>query len=210
MIEVKYFNIKDLDETLMEMYLKKLPDFMHQEINRYQILNDRKTRLIARLMIKQYIQEKKYSARIEDWQKGEHEKPFIPNGPEFNITHSGEIVAVAFSDQPIGIDIERIKEIEIEGLSAYLHNEEKEYILKAKNKQDIFFTIWSKKEAYLKATTKGIIHELAATSVIGENIINNNQYWYFKELVIHPSYKCFICSKYYSNNIFIQEYSLKN
>jgi len=126
------------------------------------------------------------------------------------ITHSDEIVVAAFSDQAIGIDIERMKATDIEGLSSYLHHEEKAYILSSFNKQDVFFTIWAKKEAYLKATGKGIAHELTTLSVIENNIINNHQHWYFRELHIHPSYKCFICSKYYSSNIFIQEYSLKN
>ncbi len=55
MIEVRYFNIKNLDEVLMDKYVEELPDFMLQEINRYKIENDRKTRLIARLTIKEYL-----------------------------------------------------------------------------------------------------------------------------------------------------------
>ncbi len=206
MIEVKYCNIKHLDEVLIDKYLEELPDFMLQEINRYKIANDRKTRLIARLMIKEYLQKKKYAARLANWQKGENGKPFITNGPEFNITHSDEMVAVAFSDCPIGIDIEKTHEVDIEALSSYLHTEEKAYILTSKNKQDAFFTIWAKKEAYLKAAAKGIAHELAAISVIENNIINNHQHWYFKQLYIDPFYKSFICSTNEINNIIPCQY----
>ena len=39
---------------------------------------------------------------------GEHGKPYIPGGPHFSLTHSGTLAALAVSDTPVGLDIEKI------------------------------------------------------------------------------------------------------
>ena len=39
---------------------------------------------------------------------GEHGKPCIPGGPHFSLTHSGTLAALAVSDTPVGLDIEKI------------------------------------------------------------------------------------------------------
>lgn len=61
MIEVGYYNINNLNNVFIQRHLIELPDFMQQEIIRYKMPNDQQTQLIARLMIKQCIQKKKYN-----------------------------------------------------------------------------------------------------------------------------------------------------
>lgn len=61
MIEVWYCNINNLNNVFIQRHLIELPDFMQQEIIRCKMPNDQQTKLIARLMIKQCIQQKKYN-----------------------------------------------------------------------------------------------------------------------------------------------------
>lgn len=208
MIDVRHCHIHHFKNDLFEKYLTSLPAFMQQDICRYKMLKDRQSRLLARLMIQQYLQEKKYDGTLDSWQKTIDEKPFIANGPAFNITHSGDIVAVAFSDQSIGIDIEKISDVDVQGLSTYLHHQEKIYIDRASDKQDAFFTIWAKKEAYLKATGKGIASGLSKMSVVEDIVSGDSEHWYLREIVLDQAYKCYVCAPNVVHVVNVQPYTI--
>lgn len=206
MIDIRHCHIHHFKNNFFEKHLAALPTFMQQDVCRYKMLKDRQSRLLARLMIKQYLQENKYDATLYNWKKTMNEKPFILNGPAFNITHSGDRVVVAFSKQSIGIDIEEINDVDVQGLSTYLHHQEKIYIDTAPHKQDAFFTIWSKKEAYLKATGKGISSGLSKISVVGEVVFDNSKHWHLREIFLDPAYKCYVCIPNTIYTINIQSY----
>jgi len=87
-------------------------------------------------------------------------KPFLPTYPDtyFNITHSGDFAAIAISNRPIGIDIEFIdlnydfKEI----LTSIFNKDEIKFINNSDYKSLSFYTLWTRKEAFVKALGKGI------------------------------------------------------
>lgn len=208
MIDIRHCHIHHFKNDFFEKYLTRLPAFMQQDICRYKMSKDRQSRLLARLMIKQYLQEKKYDGTLDNWQKTINKKPFILNGPAFNITHSEDRVAVAFSNQSIGIDIEKKTDVDVQGLSTYLHHQEKIYIDGASDKQDAFFTIWAKKEAYLKATGKGIASSLSKISVVEDIVFENREHWYLQEIILDRAYKCYVCAPDIIRNVNIQTYNI--
>ena len=75
-------------------------------------------------------------------------KPYIKTHPEFhfNISHTAGAVAVAFGDSPIGVDIEKIRKVDMRVAKRFFTESEKETI---KTEAD-FFKVWTKKEAYIK------------------------------------------------------------
>ena len=82
-------------------------------------------------------------------------KPYISNKKYqniyFNISHSHDFAICAFSNKKIGVDIEKIREVNIQIINTIATNKEKEYILS--NKKLIYerlFTIFTLKEAYFK------------------------------------------------------------
>ena len=92
----------------------------------------------------------------------EYGAPFIEEGPYFSISHCKSGIAVAVSDQPIGIDIETIRPLKIELVKKTMNPIEQEVIL-ANTQPDWAFTrLWTKKEAFLKLKGTGIISELHA------------------------------------------------
>ena len=56
--------------------------------------------------------------RIE-YCKTENGKPYIKNYPDyhFNISHSNGAVAIAFSDYPVGVDIEKIRKADMKRIT---------------------------------------------------------------------------------------------
>lgn len=92
----------------------------------------------------------------------ERGKPYFPNlqGLHFSVSHSGEVFACAFSDAPVGIDIQEKKPREGEAdrcrnvAKRFFHPDE----IDALDADTVraFYAIWTAKEAYVKLTGQGI------------------------------------------------------
>ncbi len=76
----------------------------------------------------------------------------IPVG--ISVTHSSGVVAVGvFPTEPVGIDMEKIEEAYPERVAdRFFKSEEKEKLHSAKD----FYTIWCRKESFVKMTGEGI------------------------------------------------------
>lgn len=85
-------------------------------------------------------------------------KPYVENvNVHFSIAHSYNLVLCAVSDTPVGIDAEKIRQVNTDIAKKYFAQKEREYVLENKNKDTIrFFEIWTKKEAYVKMLGTGI------------------------------------------------------
>jgi 4'-phosphopantetheinyl transferase len=83
---------------------------------------------------------------------------------DFNISHSGDYVLVGITDQGrIGVDIEQINpKIEIAEISEMVFSPSEQQLVG--NDLSRFYTMWSKKEAYLKASGKGFFEQYQNTS----------------------------------------------
>lgn len=91
-------------------------------------------------------------------------KPYLPDYPEihFNISHSGEVLLVAISAMgTVGIDIEQAKtqRRDFSGLVAkcFAESEIKYWnALPEDEKTSEFYRFWTRKEAFVKATGRGL------------------------------------------------------
>lgn len=86
---------------------------------------------------------------------GVNNKPYFKNYPEvrFSLSHSGDYVLLAMSHTEVGIDIEKIRELDFKALA------ERHYTggeLKKAATLDGYFKVWTAKEAYLKLTAEGL------------------------------------------------------
>jgi 4'-phosphopantetheinyl transferase len=189
-----YYNINDFPIQVFDAVLLSFPEKIAAEITRYRIENDRKSRLIARLLVQKYVLGKTNSWNWENWKKQENHKPKIDQGPFFNISHSGNIVIVGFSEKSeVGVDIEEIKEIDVASMVNHFHPDEIEYLKKNRNDKELFYMIWTKKEAFLKACGTGIVKGLDHVSVLTDTLFYEGN-WNVKNIDIAPDYKCAICS----------------
>lgn len=97
-------------------------------------------------------------------------KPFLPGGPSFNQSHSEDrlMIAVAGSGR-LGVDIEERRTVRLmlgiadknfaRDEAARLH------AAPADERRRLFFRIWTRKEAFLKALGVGLTHPLRSFSV---------------------------------------------
>lgn len=102
--------------------------------------------------------------------KGAHGKPSFENLRDFhfNISHSGELQVIAVSDQPIGVDIEKLKTVNLNIANRFC-KDELDYITERDSNYRLL-EIWTKKEAYLKYLGEGLHGGLKSFSVFKTDI----------------------------------------
>jgi len=89
-----------------------------------------------------------------------NKKPYLASHPwlYFNVSHSEDFAIIAISRNKVGIDIENISEnFDYSNLLAIIFDDnEIVEIENAVNKKQAFYTLWTRKEAFVKALGKGI------------------------------------------------------
>lgn len=110
-----------------------------------------------------------HPARIR-FRYGEHGKPFLTGGPVFNQSHSSERVMIGVAaDGRLGIDIEKIRTVRLMAEIARKNLAPDESALfrrtPDRDRQRMFFRIWTCKEAFLKALGVGLTEPLRSFSV---------------------------------------------
>ena len=81
-------------------------------------------------------------------------KPFFEDYPEFhfNISHCEDLIAVAISRKPVGVDIEVLRDVNLEIAGRFFSEKETRF---SKTCRD-FLYVWTRKEAFLKKTGEGL------------------------------------------------------
>lgn len=167
-----------LDEQ--ETYWNTLTPDERQRANRFHFDRDRRRYLVARGTLRKllggYLGCEPSSLHFAYGAQG---KPYLASAPDmpkldsqtlhFNITHSAESALLAFAYQEVGIDIEVIAEnvdIELIAPSVFSPSELVAWqALPASEKRSAFFSLWTRKEALVKAFGRGIGYPLTEVSV---------------------------------------------
>lgn len=110
----------------------------------------------------------------------EHGKPYFADHPDwhFSISHSGDFAVCALDDVPIGVDLEQHRPLDTERLA-------KRYLgISEPLTREKFFSLWTKKESYLKAVGIGLsgLHT------------EPDDGWHFKEYPL-KGYSLTVCSQ---------------
>lgn len=157
---------------IRKYYGQLLSDEEKIKANRFRLLADIERFSTARVILKLLLKNLS-GACIDEivLELSKNGKPSFRN-VEFNLTHSGEYVLIAISNKPVGIDIE-IPENNFDFSTILAHSfgsDEINYINKSDDRRECFLTLWTRKEALLKATGEGLIDDLPTISVLNNTI----------------------------------------
>lgn len=176
-----------------------------EKIKRFYKPEDSMRSLFAELIVRKTICEKFNipNSEVEFW-ANEFGKPFLAGTIDFNfnVSHSSEWIVCAVGNRPLGVDIEKIKEIEIEDMVKYFFsNQELETIKKISDgdKIEYFYELWTLKESYVKAIGKGLYIPLNSLTLRIEDNIKlyegkTPRNCSFRQFDFDSSYKMAICS----------------
>lgn len=164
-------------------YTGFLSAYRMEKTKRLKSEKDKKLSVLAEIMLARFL------GRKPNYNIDKNGKP-CGEEIEFNFSHSGDYAVCAVSDLPVGVDIEKIRPVNLEIAKKFCKSEY-ENILNSKNPNDTFFEYWVKKESYLKACGMGI--------KAGLGNFNTDK---MSEFIMYDKikgYKLCVCSKEYAD-----------
>ena len=146
-----------------------LTDQDRQRAARFRQPGDRHNFVLGRTMV-HYLVGSDDDPVAHAFSIGPYGKPYLPGAPAYNLSHSGRWVACAVSrDEPIGIDVETFAHLRDyrDLVPDITHPGERHCIEQAPSEQRLalFKRCWTRKEAVLKATGKGLSDGLQGIDV---------------------------------------------
>jgi len=159
MIQLRYTKTNNLTHDQFQYLLMKLPEEMQSKVLRFRFEKDRNMSLISRILFMTELSSK-FDFNWSDLKYSTTGKPYLDKAVFFNWSHSENVVAIGFSLSPIGVDIEKEKNIDWKSLIDYLHVKEQKAIINSLNPLKKFYEIWTRKEAYLKSIGSGLSNNM--------------------------------------------------
>ena len=126
----------------------------------------------------------------------EYGKPYLNEGPFFNLSHAGDYACLAVSEtSPVGIDIElhRSEDFLSLGKTAF-HADEIDFLEKEPTAER-FYTIWTLKECYAKMFGTGFSIEPSSFCILPDNMrLPFEREVFFKTFHIFEDYSLSVCA----------------
>jgi 4'-phosphopantetheinyl transferase len=143
-------NINDYKKEYIDSFYNRINKDKRNKIDKYINVIDRNRSIIGEILLSKLIDN--YDEL--DIYTNKYGKPYISNkNIFFNISHSNDYVVCVISDKEIGIDIEKIRDVDINVIKRFATSIEKKYIGNNINKLWEIFTL---KEAYWKCMGKNL------------------------------------------------------
>lgn len=170
-----------------------------------------KSRALLRYLLSQYPGHEEANIYLTYNKYG---KPALssPGSLCFNLSHSGSLALIAISQTEVGIDLERVdSRVQYETVASLFFSQREQTCLNdsADNlKRDVFFDLWTRKEAYLKARGVGFSGSPELISVHAEDGIvedyyesNNNTEWYVHSFLCQNGYRASVATSIKSPHV---------
>lgn len=209
MIYIYYSSLSEENhESLLKNDLPKFPVDYQEKIKRFRRWQDAQLSLLGRILLFRGIKENyMHNPHYKVIKYTKYNKPYFDDDLiHFNISHSGEIVVCALSDDhEIGIDIEIVTDIYLNDFKYQMTEMEWNKIVLSSNKKDSFFGYWTQKEAVIKAHGHGLTIPLKSFEISDNNTKINDEKYYLKEIKIDKKYKCYISLKTNIGEVFLKK-----
>lgn len=183
---------------MIELYITPICNISENRINeidknradkamRYKLKDDKLRAIAGGLFIKRFLGDVKITT-------GLHGKPETENGFHFNISHSGKYVLFAFSDAPVGCDIEILHNVDFDKISKYVFcTTELNALKKTSNKEETFFQLWTRKESFLKCIGEGFHRNGKTVDTVNHTFFENGVTYYFNTFM-YDNHSISVCS----------------
>jgi 4'-phosphopantetheinyl transferase len=205
---VKVFALKIptfIDSKITNSFLKLIGEKKRRRIERFRHIEDAYRSLLGEVLARKIIEKMTGipSDKIKILQD-HYGKPFLAEFEDiihFNISHSGEWVAVIIDSASVGIDVEEIVPINLVIAPSIFSIQENLDLWQKPERERIgyFYDLWTLKECYLKAVGIGLslptktftIRKLSKGTI---EIDPPTTRFCFKQYELDPKYKLSVCS----------------
>lgn len=164
---------RPLTEPETAVMLDLLPPERRARVMNMKQTEKRREVLCAYLILRLALREQHQWRQLPEIAHTSFGKPYFPAYPDvhFNISHTSGAVLVGLSDQPIGVDIEKIRPVSRSAMRR----------LAAVTTETAFFQSWVRREARTKRSGTGV-----STMMRSETPLRPGEFYY--ELETFPGY----------------------
>lgn len=212
MIDIRYTHFSTrLSNKSWSDYFHRLPEAIQGKINRYKRWQGRQAALFGKLLLLECLKKYGYpSDCLNSILCEQHGRPYLDHKIDFNISHSSEYVVCSITDAGrIGIDIERIKTVDLADFEQCMTIEEWKKIKQAANRCRVFYNYWTIKESVLKADGRGLSFPLSQISIEGRTAKLYENIWFLREINISSDYSCHLATNVEAPELYMKEISFR-
>ena len=194
MLEVVILTINpELTQNEFDSLMPLVFSEKQERIKQFRFFQDARNCLLGDILARSEICRATSLANSQlEFSKNAYSKPFLVNSSHihFNISHSGCYVACAVADEPVGIDIEIIKPVDLKIAERFFALDEARYVMDG-NHTFRFYDVWTKKESRIKWEGKGLSKPITSFSVFDSDEQETITY---HEVFQNEEAICYVCS----------------
>ena len=163
-------NIWDFD---LSKALSEISEQRREQALKFKFEQGQRLCVLAYQLLKEGLRKEYGIIENPIFEYNEHGKPSIVGHPEiyFNLSHCKDAAVCAISNQPIGIDVESIRELKDSLVNYTMNEEEANMINSSDNPASAFIRLWTMKEATMKLIGTGISNDM-------KSVIDSSKYKY--------------------------------
>lgn len=185
------FSLDQFDSLIRPHYAAVLTDNELEKAMRFRYIKDQQRSIAGRYICRMVLAQLLNTPPVQiAFDYSFYKKPVI-EGIEFNISHSGDYVLFAVSPVPVGIDVEFISaDFSYQHiLPGHFTLEERTFITTEDTTALLnFYTLWTRKEAILKATAEGLTDKLQEVGSLDTLIIRENSPYLLSSFLMDPQH----------------------
>ncbi|MBE7049455.1 MAG: 4'-phosphopantetheinyl transferase superfamily protein [Ruminococcaceae bacterium] len=148
------------NDSFFEFAYKGLPEDKKGKVDKLIFRKDKNLSVGSQFVLVYALEKQGYDFSRLIIKKKKNGKPYVENeNVYFSLSHSGNMVLCGVSDFPIGVDIQEMTDYNPPVAKRFFKQNEQRAISAAENSEDkknMFFRIWTLKEAYAKMTGEGL------------------------------------------------------
>lgn len=192
-----------LSENIFEEFLLRLPIYHQKEIKDYVHRQSAQSSLLGKILLQYAFKQLNLNNSLANIKLTEKGKPYINETIDFNISHSGNCVVCAITQQAkVGIDIEKHRLLKQDIATRYFTPQECNEIKNSYHAQSSFFDMWAIKESAIKCDGRGVevlsqtyIKDVETNGLQMEGlVICDNKEFYYRQIYFIESYSGAVCS----------------
>ena len=168
----------------LDRFMRALSCGQQAAVGRYVRREDRCRALLGRILIRELLKAFGFDARLLGKIRfTAYRRPYLDLPLDFNLAHSGNLVVCAGSlDCRVGIDIEKIKDIDYHPFRPMLTDGEWRRIRNAGDPRAEFFRTWVRKESVAKADGRGLFFPFDQLETNFQIVAAGEAVWHLTDL----------------------------
>jgi 4'-phosphopantetheinyl transferase len=205
-------DLAQIDAIRVEQWLSALSSQKQASIQRLIHYRNRVTSLAGLRLLRLCAEDEGIrNFKLSDVMYPDTGKPFWKNNNDyfdFNISHSGDLIVIAASAAvKVGVDVEQIRLLKRLSFKRVMSADE---LADIEQTPVLFFDLWSKKEAVVKAADTVGLARMSDVSLKQDMAVLDEKQWFLKSINLDDQYAVNMATSKAVDELIIKQIQIKN